>query len=378
MPRDIQVAAYYFPHYHSDRRNDAWHGAGWTEWELVKRARARFPGHRQPIVPAWGYFDESDPAWASREVSLASVSGVDCFLYDWYYYEDGPFLQDALEQGFLRAGNSHLMKFALMWANHDWQNIHPASFTNRPDTLAYGRMSRQAFERMTDYIIDRYFPRPNYWAIDGEPYFCIYELGTFISGLGGLEQAREALDSFREKARAAGFPGLHLNACVFGLNVLPSEVKLTDPVQVVEALGLSSVGSYVWVHHCNPDAAGFPQGSYAEAARRNYEVWEENLGRYPVPYHPNVTMGWDPSPRTIQSDRYEPRGYPWTACLAGNTPTAFKEALRRAKAFVERDDVKQKIVTLNAWNEWTEGSYLLPDTVTGTRYLEAVREVFGR
>jgi hypothetical protein len=34
-------------------------------------------------------------------------------------------------------------------------------------------------------------------------------------------------------------------------------------------------------------------------------------------------------------------------------------------------------VTINAWNEWTEGSYLEPDTVHGLKYLEAVRDVFA-
>ena len=37
----------------------------------------------------------------------------------------------------------------------------------------------------------------------------------------------------------------------------------------------------------------------------------------------------------------------------------------------------QRIVTLTAWNEWTEGSYLEPDMIHGLQYLEAIREVFG-
>jgi hypothetical protein len=88
-------------------------------------------------------------------------------------------------------------------------------------------------------------------------------------------------------------------------------------------------------------------------------------------------MGWDPSPRTIQSDRYEQKGYPFTTFLEGNTPEQFKAALVKAKDFAQQLPANHRMVTLNAWNEWTEGSYLLPDTVTGTKYLEAVRDVFG-
>jgi hypothetical protein len=36
-----------------------------------------------------------------------------------------------------------------------------------------------------------------------------------------------------------------------------------------------------------------------------------------------------------------------------------------------------RILNINSWNEWTEGSYLEPDTVNGMAYLEAVRDVFG-
>ena len=36
-----------------------------------------------------------------------------------------------------------------------------------------------------------------------------------------------------------------------------------------------------------------------------------------------------------------------------------------------------KFVMINAWNEWVEGSYLLPDRYWGYGWLEAVKEVFG-
>ena len=34
----------------------------------------------------------------------------------------------------------------------------------------------------------------------------------------------------------------------------------------------------------------------------------------------------------------------------------------------------QRIFNINCWNEWTEGSYLEPDTRSGMKYLEAVRD----
>jgi len=61
MTDDYTVACYYFPNYRVDLRNAAVHGPGWSEWELVKRAEPRFPGHRQPRVPLWGYKEFSLP-----------------------------------------------------------------------------------------------------------------------------------------------------------------------------------------------------------------------------------------------------------------------------------------------------------------------------
>ena len=88
-------------------------------------------------------------------------------------------------------------------------------------------------------------------------------------------------------------------------------------------------------------------------------------------------MGWDSSARTVQSDRYENVGYPFMPILGNNTPENFKLALQNVKAFLDEAADGPKICSINAWNEWTEGSYLEPDMRNGFGYLEAIRDVFG-
>jgi len=56
------------------------------------------------------------------KIDAAADHGVDAFLFDWYSYADGPYLERALEQGFWRA------------PNHDWLDIHPA----KPDEIRRG------------------------------------------------------------------------------------------------------------------------------------------------------------------------------------------------------------------------------------------------
>jgi len=359
----MQIAVYYFPNYHYDPRNALTHGPRWNEWELVRQARPRFPGHLQPKIPLWGYEDESVPAVMRKKIETAAAYGIDAFIFDWYYYEDGQFLERALENGFMPAAADGRLKFALMWADHDWCDLHPWR-SGTPKTVLYpGGISDRAFECMTDLIVGRYFQHPAYWKIDGKPYFSIYS-AKYLGCPGRLER-------FREKVRRAGFPGLHLNMILQENAVLPGENQTGDQGVSLERYGFDSLTSYIWLHHCK--LTGFPRTPYSEVMDEYFLRFCPDIRRRSsIPYYPNLTVGWDSSPRTAQDTVFDPAcGYPYTPIME-STPAAFAEAAARARRS------GAPIITVNAWNEWTEGSYLEPDVSNGFAYLEGLKEGLGR
>ncbi len=370
----ITVASYYFGNYHAgDPRNARNKGPDWSEWELVKAARPRFPGHAQPKVPQWGWTDESDPKVMERKIAAAADHGIDAFIFDWYHYDDGPFLDRPIDRGFLKASNNDRLKFAFMWANHDWLEIQPYKRNTPHRTLYPGVVTPANFEKICDHVVRDYFLHPSYWKIDGKPYFSFYDLTKLLENFGSVPATRAALDRFRGKARAAGLPGLHLNAVVWGQTILPAERKPADTKQLVRDLGFDSVTSYVWIHHVD-----LPRQvtDYNEVRDGYLAYWNEALRTFDVPYFPNVTMGWDPSPRAAQEDEFGNFGYPFTNTIGNNTPENFRRALEITRERLLALPRRPRILNINCWNEWTEGSYLEPDTVHGMKYLEAVRDVF--
>jgi hypothetical protein len=361
------VVAVYYPHWHNYDLGSAWEGEGWTEWQVMNAAKPKFPGHEQPKVCTWGNFDESDPKWVGKEIDLAADHGIDVFLYDWYWYNGVKCMEEALEQGFLKAPNRNRMKFALMWANHNRSWGINAEFGKPRPVHLYIHHSLHDMERVIDYGIEHYFREPNYWKVDGGLFFSIFQTENFVKQLGGPAETLNALQKMNERLKNAGLPPMHWNAMVSSI----------ESAKLAKQAGFNSVSKYniVSANKAMPDWTE----RYEDIMGAHRKYWEMMTDSSPIVNMPVVTMGWDVTPRCRQDDTwpYPHKEYPYVPVVVGNTPALYEQLLQDARKQCEKDPKKPFGVLLNAWNEWTEGAYLLPEKRTGTQYLEAIKKVFG-
>jgi hypothetical protein len=370
--KKVPLMAWYFPNWHPDPRNDEWHGKGWTEWEVTKCARPRFPGHDQPKVPVWGYEDESDPTVMAKKIDTALAHGIDGFLWDMYWFEDGSYRLGALDKGFFGAPNNESFKIALMWCNHDPIYVHPASRRFIRPQLMPGELSPEAFKNGSDYFIKNYFWRPNYMRVDGKIFFVLWDLAKFVKSYGGTYGAKVILDDFRKRVADAGLGELHLACEISHVEGYMTDKRLYN--ETLKALAIQSTVRYSWPLQ----PRHFPDIAYADYMQNGIQTFAADTVFCELPTGITVSTGWDVSPRTVQSEGYEDIGYPFTPVVTGNDPAKFEAALREAKAFAESDAFTGNLVALSTWNEWTEGNYLEPDSKYGYAYLEAVKRVFGK
>ena len=353
------LAAYIWPSCHHDERlGDMIWPEGMGEWEVIKKCTPHFEGHYQPKVPLWAYEPDDDPKVMERWIDAATDHGVNVFIFDWYWLDGGPFLESSLNNGFLKARNNEKMQFYVMWANHDMPakliNVH--KFEDYKTVRWDGAVDEENFKIIVARVIQQYFHKANYYKIDGKPVFSLFMINKFIEGLGGLEKAARAIDYFREETKKAGFPGLHLQQIVFDT---PDE----EILQQIEALGVNSVTMYNWD---GPHPEDYIQWGVEGFERM--EKWDEALS---IPFFPNASIGWDDSPRFPNKRKEDIVHF-------NKSPEAFSSFLQKTKDYCDEHPDQAKLITVFAWNEWIEGSYLLPDMKYGYSYLEAVKKVMGK
>jgi hypothetical protein len=207
-------------------------------------------------------------------------------------------------------------------------------------------------------VIRQYFTKPNYLKIDGMPLLSIFSIDNLVEGFGSVEATREALDYFREEVKKAGFPGLHIQWNQGGGAVMSDEASSAF-VDKVKTMGFNSVAMY------NMGGLNEDYLRYGADAVRIREQMDAILD---VPVFPCVSIGWDDTPRFPSKGAKD-------VVRHHQTPESFVALLSRAKQYADSHPEQLKLITINAWNEWVEGSYLLPDMRNGFGYLQSVKEV---
>jgi hypothetical protein len=85
--------------------------------------------------------------------------------------------------------------------------------------------------------------------------------------------------------------------------------------------------------------------------------------------HPSVFPSWDNTPR-------QPRH---GSSFDDASPEAFRVYVEQKIEEIRRFQMgDQRLLFVNAWNEWAEGAHLEPDSGYGHRWLEALRAALDR
>ncbi|MDA3797769.1 MAG: glycoside hydrolase family 99-like domain-containing protein [Kiritimatiellae bacterium] len=364
--KQYDIAAYIWPSYHYEPRMEHFWPEKDGEWYTVRRGTPHFPGHDMPRLPLLGYQDESDPKVMREHIKLAREHGINVFIMDWYWYENAACFERQLNEGLIPALEGTDSKFFLMWANHDVTNLwdmHNDTSYDKADIQMTGQVDRKVLEPMFNRVIQKYLTHDNYYRIDDKPVFSIFDYPNLIKGLGGIQETTDAFAWMRQRCKDEGMSGLNIQAIArLGGGGVEGGATLEkgSEFQTARALGFDGATSY---QYCM-DAG--EEGDYVTWAHKAISTWENNEKAYET-FYPHASIGWDNTHRNPSQK----------TAVRNATPDAFEACLWKARQYLDNHPDQAPLVTLNSWNEWTEGSYLLPDMRWGYRYLQAVRNVFG-
>ncbi|CAI2932539.1 glycosyltransferase WbsX family protein [Aminobacter niigataensis] len=339
---DVRLIAYYLPQYHAIAENDAWWGKGFTEWRNVARAFPVFEGHYQPRMPGeLGYYDLRLPEVMERQVELAKLYGISAFCFHFYWFGGRRLLEGPLDH-YLETTSLDL-PFCLCWANETWSR----RWSGREQDVLMAQRHSAEDDIAVIHGLDKYFRDERYLKIDGKPVFTVYRASLF-------PDLKATITRWRGEMERMGYPGIYLiatNAFDFAGHEQYGFDALSEfpPHQV----RTPSIENTLAVSHFR-DGGRIRNYADVVAAER-----AKPTGQGVV--HPGVMPSWDNSARRPSSAQI----------YHGSTPRLFEEWLTHAMQRTTKNPPDQRLVFINAWNEWGEGAYLEPDLRYGYAYLDA-------
>jgi hypothetical protein len=342
---DVKVIAFYLPQFHPIPENDRWWGKGYTEWTAVASARPLFDGHEQPHLPAdLGFYDLRLAEIRESQAGLAREYGIHGFCY-YYYWFSGRKLLDGPISEMLRSGRPDL-PFCICWANEPWSRRWDGS--DQEVLIAQDHDSRIDADFIRDILPILHDPR--YIRVHDAPLILIYRVGL-------LPNPHELFRVWRQIAAENGIPSLHICiAQTFGCS---------EPYHYGADSAVEFPPHGLWVGEINNTVRNL-RNEYAGAIYDYRDVVVQELNR-PRPDYLRFRCAmpaWDNTPRRGDQGNI----------FAYSSPEQYEQWLNAlVQDAATRSSASERLVFVNAWNEWGEGAHLEPDHRHGRGYLEATR-----
>ncbi len=352
----MKIVTMYLPQYHRIPENDEWWGEGFTEWTTVSKGEALFEGHTQPRIPLkqnyYNLLSRKTMEWQSKLMQEYGVSGQ-CFYH--YWFGNGRTILERPAENLLEWKDIN-MPFCFSWDSGSWvrtwsglynQNMWTRKFEKeKKDENDNGILLEQNYgqadewKRHFQYLLP-FFKDDRYIRIDGKPVFIFYRPDEIYC-------ISEMVECWRQLASKNNLPGLY----IIGTNC---EAK-----NVLDAL-------YMQAPRPAFEKTIFELNNYVKCYDTE-DVWntihEEIMNKEMKTYWGGV-VGYDDTPRKGSAG----------LVMINNSPEKFEGNLK--KLIKKNECFGNDIVFLNAWNEWSEGAYLEPDSMHGTAYLEAVKKALN-
>jgi len=348
----VKAIAFYLPQYHPFPENDEWWGKGFTEWTNVGKARPVYPGHHQPHCPIHlGYYDLRIPEVMEEQARLARNYGISGFAYYFYWFAGKRLMEMPLET--MRGNPKVDMPYCMIWANENWTRRWGG--LDNEVLIAQDHSlddSRALLEHLRSYMED-----DRYIKVSGKPVFIVYRPDL-------IPDIEETVAAWREQAESYGFPGLYV--------ISAQAYKKFDPGKY----GFDAVMEFP-PHQVKRSDITNKVGCHPAWSRGNIYDYEQVVSNA-VRRHsqddskvmPTAMLSWDNTARrqrnsTVFANFSNTRYAQW---LSSNAERVAKDS---------RFSRDEKLIFVNAWNEWAEGTHLEPDQRHGYGYLEATRQALA-
>ena len=346
----VKLICFYLPQFHTIPENNEWWGEGFTEWTNVMPAQPQFAGHYQPHVPGeLGYYNLLDPAVQRRQVELAKLYGIGGFCF-YFYWFGGKLLLERPTENYLNDSSLDL-PFCLCWANENW--------SRRWDGLDSEILIAQEHSPDDDLAfiehVARYMSDARYIRIDGKPLLLVYRPSL-------LPSPKDTAKRWRTWCIANGIGDIYLAYTQSFETVDPASYGFDAAIEFPP----NNSAPPIITDSVNPIDEGFRGIVY------DWKVFVERSKCYTQPnYHliRSVCPSWD------NTARRKNRG----SVFVNNTPALYQRWLENAIAdTVERQQhPDERLIFINAWNEWAEGAHLEPDAHYGYAWLQATRNALS-